>query len=582
MTSKTTGTDIFAPTLQSALPTSSPGTESDSKGQLNLETVPAVSLLFSSTSPTSGTIRDNNFTNNLNNENSNEIKRKCPNCHSDTNCYSCNCENRSLLSLNADSTALETPPKPTPFTYQIQGAIQAVYHGKTLIADEPGLGKTLQALLCIQLLKVERTLIICPPTLIANWQRETNLNIPTQTTHTITPKTKNPQPPKTAITITSDTLLTARPQLQTTLKSWQPELIIIDEAHRLKNTKAQRTKMALKLTRNTPHTILLTGTPIISTPLDILPLLHILNKTHHFPPNFVNYYTTENYWGGREPITEKLPDLHQRLQAFVWTRRTKADVLTQLPSKTRNTQWITLANKDLEKITGTIEKSLTKALKKGKTIEDWITDARQQVSGLRKATGLAKLPAALDWITSHWDGTHRPLLVWAHHTEVIETLEQQLNETLGFQFRKGEKARIAKIYGPTPQAERQKIVDKFQNGEIDILILQIVAAGVGLTLTRASDALFVETDWTPANNVQAEDRIHRISQTQPVTITTLIADKTLDPVVHRILQENISVLDRLTPGSDHHVTAATGGTDRVSRILAEYAKEILEREETLW
>lgn len=485
------------------------------------------------------------------------------------NCHACNCKKRSLGHCKADSNALETPQKPTPFTYQIQGAIQAVWHGKTLIADEPGLGKTLQALLIIQLLKVERTLIICPPTLIANWTRETQLNIPNQTTHTITPKTRSNQPlPTTAITITSDTLLTARPNLQTQIQNWQPQLIIIDEAHRMKNPQAKRTRMTLKLTQNTPHTICLTGTPILNNPLDILPLLKILKKTHHFPKHFKDTYTTRDYWGNPTPNPHTLPDLHQRLQTHVWTRRTKADVLTQLPAKTRHAQWITLHDKDLNPITTNIKTSLENALSKGRTIGDWLDDARQYVSGLRKTTGMAKISAAVDWVINHWEGTRRPLLVWAHHTSVIETLAQQLSERLPG-------ARVEKIYGQTPHHRRQQIVDAFQAGEISILVLQIIAAGTGLTLTRASDALFVETDWTPANNVQAEDRIHRISQTQPVTITTLIADKTIDPVVHRILEQHISVLDQLTPGSDHKVTKGAKGNSYVTQILLEYAKEIL-------
>ncbi|MDK7160711.1 C-terminal helicase domain-containing protein, partial [Pauljensenia sp. UMB3104] len=80
-------------------------------------------------------------------------------------------------------------------------------------------------------------------------------------------------------------------------------------------------------------------------------------------------------------------------------------------------------------------------------------------------------------------------------------------------------ATVRTYYGATSKAERDETVRAFQAGKVDVLIAQITAAGVGLTLTRAQDALFVETEWTPALVTQAEDRIHRITQTSPVAIT---------------------------------------------------------------
>lgn len=136
-------------------------------------------------------------------------------------------------------------------------------------------------------------------------------------------------------------------------------------------------------------------------------------------------------------------------------------------------------------------------------------------------------------------------------------------------------------YGATSKAERDATVGAFQAGKVDVLIAQITAAGVGLTLTRAQDALFVETEWTPALVTQAEDRIHRITQTSPVTITTLIAQGTLDPVIHKVLTSKASTLDQLMPGSDHHVEAHihTDGAS-VTRLLATIATTIIDTKGT--
>jgi SWI/SNF-related matrix-associated actin-dependent regulator 1 of chromatin subfamily A len=433
---------------------------------------------------------------------------------------------------------------PQPFPYQTQGALAALT-GHPIIADEPGLGKTIQALLAIAIKQPTRTLITCPPALTTNWTYETKRSgilthaLPHNSTlTTITPQTRNPTLPNTGIIITSDTLLTARPTLAQKIHAWNPQMLIADEAHRYKNPTTKRTRTLLNLAKNTPTVIALTGTPITSSPLDILPLLRLTKTTHHFPHNFTHTYCEQNYFGNYIPNPKTLPDLYMRLTDHAWIRRTKADVLPQLPAKARHTHHISLQPKELATAYEEVRPQLLT------TQED---DPRGLISALRRLTGLAKIPEATRWILEHQEGTRRPLIAWAIHTSVLNGLQQALQQA-------NPNLRTAIYNGQTTAEERDNITRDFQNGHIDILIAQITAAGVGLTLTRASEALFVETEWTPAAVVQAEDRIHRISQTHPVTITTLLAENTLDEPIHRVLQEKIKVLDQLTPGSDHHVT----------------------------
>lgn len=446
---------------------------------------------------------------------------------------------------------------PQPFPYQTLGAIQALT-GHPIIADEPGLGKTIQALLAIALTQPARTLITCPPALTTNWTFETKRSgilthaLPRDSSlTTITPKTKNPTLPNTGIVITSDTLLTARPTLAKNIYNWNPQMLIADEAHRYKNPTTKRTRTLLNLAENTPRVICLTGTPITSSPLDILPLLKMTRTRPHFPQNFTDTYCDRNYFGDLIPNPKTLPDLYTRLTNHAWTRRTKADVLTQLPAKARHTHHITLTPTQLKDAYKELQPRLAQAAQ-----ED---DPRALISSLRRLTGLAKIPEATRWILEHQEGTRRPLIAWAIHTSVIEGLKNSLNQA-------NPNLRTAIYNGQTTAEERDEIVQAFQAGDLDILIAQITAAGVGLTLTRASEALFVETEWTPASVVQAEDRIHRISQTRPVTITTLLAENTLDEAIHRVLKEKVATLDQLTPGSDHHVTD-TASNKRVTDLL---------------
>lgn len=469
-----------------------------------------------------------------------------------------NCPSRPQLSLPAWF-------QPTPFPYQLDGAIRAAHHGHTLLADEPGLGKTLQALATAVLLGAERILVIAPPGLLANWGREITRtghldHIPDSQLLIIHPgvKPRSRDLPAAGYIVVSDALIVARPTLAGHLRDWAPDVLAIDEAHRMKNPSAKRTRVTIKIAAAAGTVLAITGTPIISTPLDVLPLLEMLDHLRWFPGgtkrSFEGRYVALDYWGKPRPVKRLLPELHAILEAFVWTRRTKADVLTELPAKLRGTHTITPSSRDLADAHRDLDDAIDDFLDTHPTpsvddVKEWASDNLRHVSRMRRATGLAKLEAATDWIRDHHDGApDRPLIAWAIHRDVITGLAEQLTGHM----------RVATIHGGTSHTERDQIVQDFQAGRIDVLIAQIVAAGVGLTLTRSSDVLFVETDWTPAAVVQAEDRVHRIGQTQPVQITTIVAEHTLDPKIHATLATSIEILDQLTPGSDHAVTATTG------------------------
>lgn len=468
---------------------------------------------------------------------------------------------------SSDSSALlPTWFEPTPFPYQLTGAIRAAELNHTLIADEPGLGKTLQALATAVMLDAQRVLVIAPPVLLANWGREITRShhlehIDGAELLTVTPSTKKVTEgtlPAAGYVIVSDAMLVSRRTMTGLLSDWAPDVLVIDEAHRMKNPGAKRTRAVAQVSAAAGKTIALTGTPIISTPLDVLPLLDMLGHIGWFPggtrKTFEDRYTVPDRWGNARPFKKRLPELHALLEAFVWTRRTKAAVLTDLPAKLRTTHTIIPSHDDYVAAHKDLDAAVDKYLDQNPNIDmehlrGWAADNRRYVSQLRRATGLAKIEPAVDWIREHHDGApDRPLIVWGIHRAVLDGLAEQL----------GAHMRVTVIHGGTGHAERDDVVQAFQAGEIDVLVAQIVAAGVGLTLTRSSDVLFVETDWTPAGVVQAEDRVHRIGQTASVQITTLIAERTLDAKIHATLATSIQTLDQLTPGSDHAVTDAAG------------------------
>ena len=181
------------------------------------------------------------------------------------------------------------------------------------------------------------------------------------------------------------------------------------------------------------------------------------------------------------------------------------------------------------------------------------------ITPLRAAAGVAKVPAAIEIITDWMEATTevrngkkvytRPLTVWVHHQPVMQALIEAV-----------EKAGIADagfIDGGVAQHKRQAVADKMQNGEIGVIFCSIGAAGFGITLTASSDTIFIETDWTPANISQAEDRNNRIGQTQTCMVTTLMATNTLDAHMRAILRNKAKDLNVLLPGADNNVTMMT-------------------------
>jgi SNF2 family DNA or RNA helicase len=261
------------------------------------------------------------------------------------------------------------------------------------------------------------------------------------------------------------------------------------------------------------------------------------------------------------------------LDTYVWVRRTKDQVLKDLPKVSRgdldldiDLKLFNAAHREVsEKVIEWIEEfredfgrlpSHTHTDSKGKTVDEIAEFARDRgiefISKLRRAAGLAKVPSAVEYIKEHVYSTTerdengrkvftRPLLVWTYHTEVSEEMSQVVPNEVDD---------AAIIMGGISQNKRQRLIDEFQDGKIPVLVCQISAAGVGIDLTRSSDAVFVETDWVNALVQQAEERVQGVNQKRPVMLTTMVARGTLDDRIQRVLHEKSKILDPLLGGNN--------------------------------
>jgi SNF2 family DNA or RNA helicase len=460
-----------------------------------------------------------------------------------------------------------------PFAYQRAGAL-AVAAGRGCLFDEPGVGKTAQALLAARLLGAKRTIVVVPPLLITNWRREIELSAlcAEDNIAVFKPSKKEPALPESGAVIISDSLLASRRSVLDALVGWSADVMIVDESHRIKTIGSSRGEAVLDLGQSIKYApIALTGTPIFASPhemVTILELTRMIGPVFGGRHQFLMDFCYQDQFGGWKPRKTALPRLYTALREHVWVRRRKRDVAPQLPLKVRNPMILDVPLKNyreahkevISKIQGFLT-WFTEQNGKNPTQDDiqaWIQfSSFTLISQLRQAAGLAKIPAAVELIENHFNETgfeldergrrvfNRPLLVWVHHKSVAAAMAEALPTSIG---------ETGLIGGATSDSERDRLVDQFQEGLIPVLVCSITKAGVGLTLTRSQDAIFVETDWTPAVIKQAEDRQHRHGATaESINYTTLIAADTLDEPIQRVLGRKMAILESAIGDTDDSV-----------------------------
>ena len=329
----------------------------------------------------------------------------------------------------------------------------------------------------------------------------------------------------------------------------------MDEAHFIKNAKAQRSKnaKAIKATRK----IRLTGTPIVNRPAELYNIIEDLHPGFGSFFSFAKRYCDahQNGFGWDFSGAANLDELQRRLRETVMVRRLKADVLKELPRKIRQIVEVeaeTLAQKRAVKaeaaheassesrlidLRSAVELSKAESEAEYKSAVARLTEASQieftEMARLRHETALAKIPAVVAHVQNSLEDGDNKILIGAHHHDVIDSLMESLAEF-----------NPVKLTGETKEADRQANVDSFQNNPaVRVFVGSILAAGVGITLTAASHAVFAELDWVPGNMSQFEDRLHRIGQTETVLIQHLVLSDSLDARMACVLMSKQRVID---------------------------------------
>ena len=316
----------------------------------------------------------------------------------------------------------------------------------------------------------------------------------------------------------------------------EPRALVLDESHYVKNPRARRTKAAMELAGRLSDGALrlaLTGTPVLNRPEELVAQLRVLGRLKEF--------------GSGARLKRRFSQagsddrLHWNLRAHCYVRRTKEQVLPQLPAKRHDTVPVLLSNeadyrlaeKDVVAWLQTLPLDLRSI--DAKVAAALRAEQLVRLNQLRQLAAAGKLPTALAWIADFLE-SGEPLVVFAEHVAIQKQIAERFPGSVH-------------IFGADTQVKRQEAVDAFQSEDgPQLIVCSMRAASQGITLTRASNVAFLELDWTPARHDQAEDRLHRIGQESAVTAWYLLAPETIDETMATLLERKRTVIDAVTEG----------------------------------
>lgn len=432
------------------------------------------------------------------------------------------------------------------YDYQIEGVRWLAPRSRALLADAPGVGKTAQSLISVP--EGQPIVVVCPAVVKGVWVAETKKWRPDiKQISVMKGRGSFRWAASGEILITNYDVLPADIVEKKGVASTPAEplemppqgtVLIADEAHALKDPKAKRTRafrrMAGLVLKQGGRVWLLTGTPLVNRPPELWSVLQqadLANEAYGNFNTFASMFSGYKTRWGTEWGTPK-PEAAERLKR-VMLRRTKDDVLKDLPPKSYQNIVVDIDDKYHREIAKVLKESGQTAEQVMAAVEQAIANNRmprfEEMSRVSEVLSRAKY-AALSELIDQYEDAGEPILVFDTH---LWPVQQIASSRKGWGLITG---------ADTPAEERTKIVSDFQSGKLNGVALTIRAGGVGITLHRAKTAIFSSSSFSPADNEQAEDRIHRVGQDRGVTIVRLIANHPLDARVMELLDQKRGII----------------------------------------
>jgi SNF2 family DNA or RNA helicase len=418
------------------------------------------------------------------------------------------------------------------------------------LADDMGLGKTVQGLaLLVDRAPNGPSLIVAPTSVCMNWEKEAKRFAPTLKPQLLGTGDRqrvleNLEP--FDLLICSYGLL-QQEQVADMLAKIRFQTVILDEAQAIKNTATRRSQGAMNLQGD--FKIIMTGTPLENHLGELWNLYRFINpgllgSQEQFNQRFAGPIERD-----RNSLAKQ--QLKKLIQPFI-LRRTKTQVLQELPPRTEIPMYVELSNEEMAFYEALRRESLqiltsteTQAGQKHLLILAAITKLRRSCCNTRLANAEISLPSSKlaafgDIVDELLDNKHKALVFsqFVDHLQIIKDYIEQRG--IRYQY----------LDGSTPIKERQKRVDAFQRGEGELFLISLKAGGVGINLTAADYVIHMDPWWNPAVEDQASDRAHRMGQLRPVTIYRMIAKDTIEEKIVALHSHKRDLADSLLDGAD--------------------------------
>lgn len=430
--------------------------------------------------------------------------------------------------------------------YQNFGTKYMLTQQKVLLGDEMGLGKTVQAIGAMSHLYAQGArhfLVIAPASVLVNWTREI------EKFSELTPRLLHGLDmadnlilwyKKGGVGVTN--FETVSRLIEAEIPDLSIDMLVVDEAHFVKNPKAKRTMGVKELSDKAAYTVFMTGTPLENNVDEMRNLIGMLQT----------------------PLKSKLPSdasQFEKMACSVYLRRTRADVLSELPEKTETIEWCELGREEKK----AYNKQIIAKNFMGMRQVSW------DVADLKDSSKAQRLKEIVE--AAREDG--RKVLVFSYFLGTLNKVMDLFGEMAA-----------GPIDGSVPTDERQTIIDEFSGSETQhVLVCQSISGGTGLNIQSASVVVFCEPQIKPSIETQAIARSYRMGQAHDVLVYRLMADDTVDERIKEILEEKQAIFDtyaeRSLVGSENLKRISDDEPDKTvhtERDASQYQKEIIEKE----
>ena len=478
--------------------------------------------------------------------------------------------------------------------YQIEGVQFALQHRGVLIGDEMGVGKTPQGVaIALSAVRAGSTpvLVVVPPSMRLQWTREFARFAPSLKVATIEGresewiggswKFKNvttgvgkkqktervryraggvmkPLPVADVLLIGDMSVHGYAAQLKEIVKA-----IIIDECHRIKGRgkRSNRAQACIDIARSLPPQairVAMSGTPLINHPMDLLNIIQVIDRLDDFADNGLT--GLDYYLGKFAPRLDRfgtrgvahLDELHERLIDGIMIRRKREDVL-DLPNKGRITHHVELQPK-IAKAYLEAESNLFAFIELAKGTPSaeraMKAEAISLLNTLRELVAHGKVPAIVEYVKSLLEEDEQVFITCTHRA----VAEAYVNHLSKHSMPNGKVCRVVRVEGGMTDAAKMASVDAFQSGEANVLVGNVIASGVGITLTSGRHHVSSSLPWTSAELLQAEDRLHRRGQTRNtvshVVLGCIEGNLTIDERLFALIDAKCGVLNAVLDGAE--------------------------------